>query len=63
VYQPKTLERPGHAAKITWCACERCLALGPQPVTLKQGGRARTVSFRHTCCGTSNTNAEGSDYD
>jgi hypothetical protein len=52
VYQPRALELPSDAIKVTWCACANCLALGPRWMTLNKGGRETTVALIRECCGT-----------
>lgn len=51
MYQPKVVELPYESIKITWCACERCLALGPRSMTLHRGGREKTFALQGECCG------------
>ncbi len=36
--------------KVTWCACERCAALGPRLITLIRNNREYTSSLRADCC-------------
>jgi hypothetical protein len=45
------------AIKVTWCTCERCLAMGPRSVTLVKNGREKTLNLRGDCCLTSNCQA------
>jgi hypothetical protein len=58
----KAMNLRGEAVKVTWCACERCLALGPHTMTLVRNGRAREVALRTDCCGTAlDDRLEGDD--
>jgi hypothetical protein len=40
------------AVTVTWCSCERCLALGPRTMTLTRMGRECIVSLHAECCST-----------
>jgi hypothetical protein len=58
VYQPRALELPSVAIKVTWCACARCLALGPRWMTLNKGGHETTVALSGECCGNATLSEE-----
>jgi hypothetical protein len=40
------------AVTVTWCSCERCLAVGPRTMTLTKMGRERVISLHTDCCRT-----------
>ncbi len=45
------------AIEVTWCACERCLGMGPHSMTLTRNGQEKTIDLRRFCCLTSNCKA------
>ena len=58
----KAMDLRDGAVKVTWCACERCLAVGPRTMTMVRNGRAREVSLRTDCCGAAvHDRVEGDD--
>lgn len=51
MYPHRATAFPTDAIQVTWCACERCLGLGPRSITLHARGRERTIELARECCG------------
>ncbi len=44
-------EFEAQAVKVTWCACERCNAVGPRQMTVVKNKREYSVTLQFECCG------------
>jgi hypothetical protein len=46
----KEIELSRRSVRVTWCACERCQALGPRSISYARHGIQCTVTLSSECC-------------
>ncbi len=50
MHPQRDMEFEAEAVKVTWCACERCNAIGPRQMTVVRNRREYSVTLRFECC-------------
>jgi len=48
MHLPHKLE--ADSIRVTWCSCEKCMAMAPKSMTIIRNGRSRTIRLHSECC-------------